>query len=57
MRGCRQIDFAHCGDREISFPALVHRLYRHESMAGLRGVMWREGGVVQYAGGLPTLQI
>ena len=54
MRTCKQIDFAHCGDGEISFPAFVHRLYRNESMAGLRGVMWREGGVVQYAGRAPN---
>src|SRR4051794_3899206 len=55
IRHCPQIDFAHCGDGEISFPELVKRLYRGESLAGLRGVMWRdpEHGV-QYAGRAPN---
>ncbi|MBV8706432.1 MAG: RiPP maturation radical SAM C-methyltransferase [Acidobacteriaceae bacterium] len=54
MRGYPQIDFAHCGDGEISFPEFIRRLYREESMAGLRGVMWRNNHGVQYAGRAPN---
>ena len=42
IRRCPQIDYMHCGDGEISFPEMVHRLYRGESLRGLRGLMWRE---------------
>src|SRR5882672_688618 len=31
MRGCPQVDYLHCGDGEISFPEMVHRLDRGES--------------------------
>jgi radical SAM family protein len=49
MRGCPQVDYLHCGDGEISFPEMVHRLYRGESMQDLRGIMWRNGGEYFYA--------
>ena len=54
MRGCPQVDYLHCGDGEISFPEMVKRLYRGESMKGLRGLMWRNGGKVEYAGRAPN---
>lgn len=54
MRGSPQIDYAHCGDAEISFPEMVRKLYAGDSMSGLRGVMWRENGKVQYAGRAPN---
>ncbi|MEA3159140.1 MAG: hypothetical protein QOD95_688, partial [Gammaproteobacteria bacterium] len=56
MRGCPQVDYLHCGDGEISFPDMVHRLYRGESMPGLRGIMWRNDGKVEYAGRAPNFQ-
>jgi ribosomal peptide maturation radical SAM protein 1 len=56
MRGCPEVDYLHCGDGEISFPEMVHRLDRGESMQGLRGVMWRNGGKIEYAGRAPNFQ-
>jgi ribosomal peptide maturation radical SAM protein 1 len=54
MRGCPQIDYMHCGDGDLTFPEMVHRLYRGESMRGLRGIMHRENGEVQFAGRSPN---
>jgi len=54
MRGCPQVDYLHCGDAEISFPDMVKRLYRGESMEGLRGLMWRNGDKIEYAGRAPN---
>jgi ribosomal peptide maturation radical SAM protein 1 len=54
MRGCPQVDYLHCGDGEISFPEMVHRLDRGESIEGLRGIMWRNGGKIEYAGRAPN---
>jgi ribosomal peptide maturation radical SAM protein 1 len=55
MRGCPQVDYVHCGDAEETFPEMIRRLYAGESMRGLRGVMWREEGRVEYAGRAPNL--
>ncbi|HLM54587.1 MAG TPA: RiPP maturation radical SAM C-methyltransferase [Pyrinomonadaceae bacterium] len=56
MRGCPQVDFVHCGDAEDSFPEMIRRLYRGETMRGLKGVMWRgDGGRLEYAGRAPNL--
>ncbi len=54
MRECPQVDYLHCGDAEISFPEMVQRLYRGQSMEGLRGLMWRNGDKVEYAGRAPN---
>ena len=54
MRGCPQVDYLHCGDGELSFPEMVSRLYRGESMRGLPGLMWRNGEAVEYAGRAPN---
>lgn len=55
MRNCPQIDFVHCGDAEISFPEMVHRLYGGHSMEGLPGIMWRDGnGQIHYGGRAPN---
>ncbi|HWX41454.1 MAG TPA: RiPP maturation radical SAM C-methyltransferase [Blastocatellia bacterium] len=56
IRRCPQVDYVHCGDAELSFPEAVRRLNRHESMEGLRGVMWRKNGDVVYAGRAANLQ-
>lgn len=56
MSGCPQVDYIHCGDAEISFPEMVHRLYRGEPMDGLRGIMWRKEGRIEYAGRAPNFQ-
>jgi ribosomal peptide maturation radical SAM protein 1 len=54
MRGCPQVDYMHCGDGDLSFPEMVHRLYRGDSLRGLRGLMHRENGEVQFAGRSPN---
>jgi ribosomal peptide maturation radical SAM protein 1 len=54
MRGCPDVDYMHCGDGDITFPEMVHRLYRGESMRGLRGIMYREEGKVRFAGRAPN---
>lgn len=55
MKHCPQIDYAHCGDGEESFPEMVRRLYRGQSMAGLKGVMWRgPQGEINFAGRTPN---
>lgn len=54
MRGCPEVDYVHCGDAEESFPAMVRRLYRGESMRGVPGIMWRNNGDVSFAGRAPN---
>lgn len=54
LRECPQVDYMHCGDAEISFPEMVRRLNRGQSMEGLRGVMWRDQGTIAYAGRTPN---
>ena len=54
MLHCPQVDYVHCGDAEVSFPELVRRLDRGDSVRGLPGLMWREGGKVEYAGRAPN---
>jgi ribosomal peptide maturation radical SAM protein 1 len=54
MRNCPQVDYLHCGDAEISFPDMVRRLYKGEPMRDLKGIMWRDGDEVIYAGRAPN---
>src|SRR5947209_520188 len=55
MKGCPQIDYVHCGDADVGFPEMVHRLYVGKSMAGQPGIMGRDAqGQVQYAGRAPN---
>ena len=54
MRQCPQVDYIHCGDAEVSFPEMVRRLDRGQSMEGLSGVMWRDGEAIRYAGRAPN---
>jgi ribosomal peptide maturation radical SAM protein 1 len=54
MRQCPQVDYIHCGDAEISFPEMVRRLDRGQSMTGLPGLMWRNGNSVVYSGRAPN---
>jgi ribosomal peptide maturation radical SAM protein 1 len=54
IRRCPQIDYMHCGDGEISFPEMVRRLYAGQSLKGLRGLMFREDGEIQFAGRAPN---
>src|SRR5947209_1602979 len=55
MKGCPQMDYVHCGDADIGFPEMVHRLYAGQSMESQRGIMWRDAqGKVQYAGRAPN---
>jgi ribosomal peptide maturation radical SAM protein 1 len=54
LRECPQVDYMHCGDAEVSFPEMVRRLNRGQSMEGLRGVMWRDQEKLAYAGRAPN---
>jgi ribosomal peptide maturation radical SAM protein 1 len=55
MKGCPQIDYVHCGDADVCFPEMVHRLYAGQSMEGHPGTMWRTSqGEVRYAGRAPN---
>ncbi|MBZ5522822.1 MAG: RiPP maturation radical SAM C-methyltransferase [Acidobacteriia bacterium] len=54
IRHCPQVDYIHCGDAEISFPEMVRRLERGQSMEGLQGVMWRNHDSIEYAGRAPN---
>lgn len=54
MKRCPQIDFAHCGDGEQSFPDFIQRLYGGHPLTGLKGIMWRDGPSIQYAGRAPN---
>jgi ribosomal peptide maturation radical SAM protein 1 len=49
-----EVDLLHCGDADISLPEVVFRLYTGRSMAGLRGMMWRDGDDVRYEGRAPN---
>lgn len=55
MKGCPQIDFIHCGDADETLPKTIRRLYSKESLAGMPGVMWRDGDQIKYAGRAPNL--
>jgi ribosomal peptide maturation radical SAM protein 1 len=58
MKGCPQVDFIHCGDADETLPKTIRRLYSNESLAGLPGVMWRDGDQgdqIKYAGRAPNL--
>lgn len=44
------VDFVHCGDADQSLPEVVSRVYAGQSMAGMRGMMWRAHGKVSYEG-------
>ena len=56
LRQNPEVDYIHCGDADLSFPELVSRLYAGESLAGLRGVMHRDGDRVVYEGRAPNLE-
>ena len=54
MRNCPQVDYLHCGDAEISFPEMVRRLYKGQTMRDLKGLMWRDRDEVMFAGRAPN---
>ncbi len=47
---CPQVDYMHCGDAEVTFPEMVIRLHKGQSLVGLRGVMRRVMDKIEYAG-------
>jgi ribosomal peptide maturation radical SAM protein 1 len=50
-----EVDVVHCGDADVSLPELITRLYSGRSLAGLRGVMWRDAdGEIRYEGRAPN---
>lgn len=54
IRNSPQIDFIHCGDAEVTFPQMIKRLYRGETMEGSRGLFWRKGEDVVFEGRSPN---
>ncbi|MCP4153081.1 MAG: RiPP maturation radical SAM protein 1, partial [bacterium] len=50
FRGSPYLDYLHCGDGDKSFPEMVHRLEKGESMEGLPGLMWRNGEKIVFNG-------
>jgi len=55
MKGVPEVDYVHCGDADETFPEMVGRLCRNESMAGMPGIMWRDQGQIAFAGRAPNL--
>jgi ribosomal peptide maturation radical SAM protein 1 len=55
IRGCPWVDYVHCGDADQTFPDMIHRLRRYESLHGLPGVMWRDGAEICFHGRAPNL--
>jgi len=55
MKGCPEVDYVHCGDADETLPKAIRRLYSGQSMAGMPGMMWRDGDRVAYAGRAPNL--
>jgi ribosomal peptide maturation radical SAM protein 1 len=49
-----QIDYIHCGDADTTLPEFVRRLYAGQSMNGLAGILWRDGGRIVYEGRAPN---
>ncbi len=56
MRTCPQIDYAFCGDAEISLPRIIRRILDEKPLRGLQGVMSREGGQVVFGGRAANLR-
>jgi anaerobic magnesium-protoporphyrin IX monomethyl ester cyclase len=44
------VDFVCVGEAEMVLPEFVRRWERQESFAGLRGLVWRDGERIEYAG-------
>jgi ribosomal peptide maturation radical SAM protein 1 len=55
MKGCPEVDYVHCGDADETLAPAIRRLYAGQSMAGIPGMMWRNGSQVAYAGRAPNL--
>ncbi|MCP4219750.1 MAG: RiPP maturation radical SAM protein 1 [bacterium] len=55
FRGCSFVDYIHCGDADKTFPEMIHRLEKGESMAGLPGLLWRKGEEIVFNGRSPNL--
>jgi ribosomal peptide maturation radical SAM protein 1 len=49
-----EIDYLHCGDADATLPEVVTRIYSGQSMKGLRGMMWRDGGNLAFEGRAPN---
>lgn len=55
IKNCEHIDYVHCGDGDETLPELVRRIYVRESLAGLRGPMFRGDTGIHYEGRAPNL--
>jgi len=56
MRGCPQVDYAFCGDAELSLPEVIRRILDGKPPRGLPGLMSREDGQVLYGGRAANLR-
>jgi ribosomal peptide maturation radical SAM protein 1 len=56
MRGCPQVDYAFCGDAELSLPAVIRNILDEKPLRGLEGLMSREDGQVVYGGRAANLR-
>jgi radical SAM superfamily enzyme YgiQ (UPF0313 family) len=54
LKHCPEFDYACVGEAEMVYPEFFRRLQGNESLEGLRGLAWRDGGRISYAG-LPDL--
>ena len=54
-----EVDYVHCGDADLTLPEIVSRIRGGQSMAGLRGIVWRDGDHgdrITYEGRAPNLE-
>ena len=51
-----EVDYVHCGDADLSLPEVVARSNSGQSMRGIRGLLWRDGGEIVYEGRAPNLE-
>lgn len=45
-----EVDFACVGEAEMVIPEFLRRLESNESLEGLRGLVWRDGDAIKFAG-------
>jgi ribosomal peptide maturation radical SAM protein 1 len=50
MRTCPQVDYAFCGDAEVSLPGAIRNILSGKPVDGQPGLMWRDGGKVAFTG-------
>jgi ribosomal peptide maturation radical SAM protein 1 len=56
MRNCPQVDYAFCGDAELSLPTVIRNILDEKPPQGSAGLMVRENGQVVYGGRAANLR-